>query len=317
MRQLLGYGPGDDAVHATRRPGMRPGGSPGATLLADGQARPLATGTGAERKRLVRFGPGRQFVGVLTGPDSSEVPLLLLPNAGLQPRSGPFRLHVELGERLAVRGARTFRFDVPGVGEAPRAANFDAVASAIAAMDALQAEHGASRFAVGGICSAADVGWHAALRDERVSGLLQLDGLAYHGPWYRYARVLDRMRRVPSEWRRMLRDATSRGGAPADELPTTSFRDWPTREQAQRQFEQLVARGVSMLWIYTGGYTDTVMHARQFRWSFGAAVADARVAMHFWPDCDHTFYSRTHRERLMARVGEWLLGLAQHPGDAR
>lgn len=319
MKQMLANGLHDGAAYAAPRPGMRPGGVPGADSAPDRPAppRPPAAGEGAERKCLVRFGPGRQFVGVLTGPGASNAPLLLLPNAGLQPRSGPFRLHVELGERLAARGARTFRFDVPGVGEAPRAAGFDAVAAAIAAMDVLQAEHDASQFAVGGICSAADVGWHAALRDGRVSGLLQLDGLAYHGPWYRYARDLDRLCRVPGEWRRMLRDATARGGDGDDELPTTSFRDWPSRAEAQRQFAQLVARGVAMLWIYTGGYTDTVMHARQFRWSFGAATADPRVAMHFWPDCDHTFYSRTHRERLIGRVSEWVLGLEHGSGGAR
>lgn len=315
MKQLLANGLQDDSLHIAHRPGARPGGSPGIASTDGPQLRPLVTGSGAGLKRFVRFGPGRQFVGVLTGPDDSRAPVVVLPNAGLQPRSGPFRLHVELGERLAASGVRTFRFDVPGVGEAPRAAGFDAVAAAIAAMDALQAEHGASRFVVGGICSASDVGWHAALRDGRVSGLLQLDGLAYLGPWYQYARQLDRLRRIPGEWRRMLRDARTRSrSGDDDELPTTSFRDWPTREDAQRQFAQLVGRGVSMLWIYTGGYTDTVMHARQFRWSFGAATADPRVAMHVWPDCDHTFYSRTHRDRLIGRVSEWVLELAGATG---
>lgn len=316
MKQLLANGLQDDVPRAAHRPGARPGGAPGITAVDAPSPRPLVTGSGADLKRFVRFGPHRQFVGVLTGPDTSQAPVLMVPNAGLQPRSGPFRLHVELGEHLAASGVRTFRFDVPGVGEAPRAAGFDAVAAAIAAMDSLQEQHGAARFAVGGICSASDVGWHAALRDARVTGLLQLDGLAYLGPWYEYARQLDRLRRIPGEWRRMLRDARTRRRSDDDELPTTSFRDWPTREEAQRQFAELVERGVSMLWIYTGGYTDTVMHPRQFRWSFGAATDDPRVAMHFWPDCDHTFYSRTHRDRLIARVSEWVLGLDRASGES-
>jgi hypothetical protein len=316
MKQLLANGVQGDSPHATHRPGARPGGAPGAVAsTAARPQRPLETGTGAGLRRFVRFGPDRQFVGVLTGPDAATAPVLLLPNAGLQPRCGPYRLHVELGERLAASGLRSFRFDVPGVGEAPRATGFDAAAAAVAAMDALESGHGARRFVVGGICSAADVGWHAALRDGRVSGLLQLDGLAYRGPWYAYARQLDRLRRIPGEWRRMLRDARTRGAGGKDGLPTTSFRDWPTREAARQGFAHLVGRGVAMLWIYTGGYTDTVMHARQFHWSFGAAAAHPRVAMHFWPDCDHTFFSRTHRDRLVERVTRWMLDLGTASGD--
>jgi hypothetical protein len=276
-------------------------------------ARPTICGEGARTNRIVRFGPERQFTGVLTGdPDTASKLVLLLPSAGLQPRSGPFRLHVELGERLAASGIRTFRFDAPGIGEAPRVAGFDAVAATRAAMDVLQAGQDGMKFVVGGICSAADIGWNTAVQDDRIAALLMLDGIAFTGPWYAYARTLDRLRRVPREWRRMLRDARQGGGKGEGEgLGSADFRDWPTHDEARGQFARLVERGTRMLWIYTGGYTDRMQHARQFRWAFGAPASDPRVAMHFWPDCDHTFYSRTHRDRLVARVDAWIDGLEE------
>ena len=263
---------------------------------------------------IIRFGPGNQFMGVLT--DVAEAParpLLLLPSAGLQPRSGPFRLHVELAERLARRGIRSFRFDVPGVGEAPRLTGFDAHAATLAAIDALQALGGDPEFVVGGICSAADVGWRAALEDTRVSALLMLDGICFTGPWFQFARTIDRLRRLPREGRRMLR------GVPEhlrrnDGLVSTDFRDWPSHDEARRQLGQLVSRGVRMLWIFSGGYTDRFLHRRQFAWAFGPAARSDGIAMHYWPDCDHTYFARSHRDRLLGTIEAWIASLPSRVG---
>ena len=60
------------------------------------------------------------------------------------------------------------------------------------------------------------------------------------------------------------------------------------------------------LWVYTGGYATTFQHPRQFAWSFGAVTRDPRVTMLFWPDCDHTFFARSHRDRLLDTVDRWL-----------
>ena len=265
--------------------------------------------------RIIRFGPGQQLAGVLTGPPALEArPLLLLPSAGLQPRCGPFRLHVELGERLARKGVRSFRFDLPGVGEAPRLNGCNGRAATLAAMDRLQELEGCTDFAVGGICSAADVGWQAAVVDARVSALLLLDGIAFTGPWFHYARAINRMRRLPREWRGMLRRAPDRlrGG---DGLGSADFREWPSHADARREFAQLVDRDVRLLWIYSGGYTDRFLHPRQFNWAFGAPARSPHVAMHYWPDCDHTYFARAHRDRLLATVEDWMTRLPMRLGE--
>lgn len=267
-------------------------------------------------KRIVQFGPDLRLTGVLTGiAATSSTPTLVLPSAGLQPRAGPFRLHVELSERLALHGIRTFRFDVPGVGEAPRLNGCDAHAATLAAIDALESHHGCSNFVVGGVCSAADQGWNAAVKDARVSAVLLLDGISFTGPWYHIARNLDRLRRLPQEWRGMLRRAPSRIGGGKDRLGSADFRDWPSHAEARRQFSGLVARGVHMLWIYTGGYADRFLHPRQFRWAFGRSARSPRVVMRYWPDCDHTYFARAHRDRLLAAVEKWMVGLGGSPGE--
>lgn len=267
--------------------------------------------TGAEPgvvdEAFVRFGPAGALAGILSGPRDADT-VLLLPSAGLQPRSGPFRLHVLLARRLAARGLRTFRYDVPGVGEAPRLRDCDAVQASISALDALESTHGCRTFAIGGICSAADTGWDVADADARISALLMLDGICFAGPWYHYARGLALLRRMPREWRRFARKATRRlrdGGGP----DSNAFRTWPGRAQARAQFARFVARDVRMLWIYSGGYADRFLHPAQFAWSFGAPARDPRVAMHFWPECDHTYFGQAQRERLLDAVTQWLQAL--------
>lgn len=270
--------------------------------------RPVPSTVDVAPEAFVRFGPGDRLTGVLGGVHGTG-PVLLLPSAGLQPRAGPFRLHVELAGRLSARGIRSFRYDIPGVGEAPRLTGCDAVRATLAAMDRLEEEHGCRSFVIGGICSAADTAWEVAGLDRRVVGVLQADGICFAGPWYHYARVLGLLRRLPREWRRFARmlPARVRGGTGLD---SAAFRTWPDLAQARRDFARLVQRDVRLLFIFSGAYEERFLHPRQFGWTFGPAARDPRVTMYYWPDCDHTYFGGVHRERLIGTVEQWMTGLA-------
>jgi len=265
--------------------------------------------------QLVTFGPDQHLVGILSGDPVSTAPVLVLPNAGLIPRAGPFRLHVELAERLAAHGIRTFRFDTPGVGEAPRLSGCDTQEATLAALDHLAEHHGVDRFVVGGVCSAADLGWALATRDRRVVGLLMLDGISFTGFWFHFARIAGALRRGPGAWfgiaRRLLGRTAANATAAAAGAGRMPFiadeRGWPGRAEARRQFAALVRRGARSLWIYTGGYADLFLHPRQFVAMFGRVARSSAVEMHYWPDCDHTFYARQHRDRLLGTIEQWML----------
>ena len=63
---------------------------------------------------------GHGLTGVLTRPaQPTRRPLWVLLNAGFIPRSGPFRMHVDLARALAAQGFAVLRVDQPGVGDAP------------------------------------------------------------------------------------------------------------------------------------------------------------------------------------------------------
>jgi hypothetical protein len=39
------------------------------------------------------------------------------------------------------------------------------------------------------------------------------------------------------------------------------------------------------------------------------------VAMHYWPDCDHTYFARAHRDRLLVAVEDWMTRLPTRLGE--
>lgn len=255
---------------------------------------------------FIRFGPGGKLIGILSGTPSPEGETLLLLNAGTFPRSGPFRLHVELAARLSAMGGSVLRVDLPGVGESPRSSTGTELEAIRSAMDNLHDRFGCRRFALGGICSAADQAWRVSEVDDRVTGLLMLDGMSFPGRWFWFGRVARLLRRPSSEWlRRLLRFLRpSPGGAQAP--VAADFRDWPTRGEARTHMSRLLARGSRMLFVYTGGASERFVHPRQFAAAFPPAARNGDVELHFWPGCDHLFYLRAYRVRLIDAIVRWM-----------
>jgi len=263
-------------------------------------ASPWQSGSAGDESAHV-FGDG--LVGVITRPGADaargDVAVILL-NAGLVQRSGPHRGSVQLARSLATRGFAVLRFDQSGLGDSPVPANAGGDRRGrelAAAIELLARETGASRFVVGGICSAADTAFRLAATEQRVHGLLLLDGPGYRTPgwWLRYLppRLLQ-PRKLWSWWRQ-------RGSG----VDMANFRDFPSRGEAVARTQAFAARGGRMLLVYTGGAYRYFNHAGQVR-CFGRAARSPAVTSAYWRDCDHTFYLARDRQRLQALVGDWL-----------
>ena len=134
------------------------------------------------------FGSSAQLVGILTDAtpalSSNGLPIILLLNAGLKHRVGPFRLHVDLARELAGLGFPVFRFDLSGIGDSnshkdDRSREDQILSDIQEAMTFVSSHKGINKFIVMGLCTGADNAHKISLRDERVSGAVFLDGYCY------------------------------------------------------------------------------------------------------------------------------------------
>lgn len=257
------------------------------------------------------FGGG--LVGTLSRPAgrAQEGVALVLLNAGLVHRVGPFRMYVDMARMLAGQGFVVFRFDQSGLGDSPvsqLAAGDRKRSEVVAAMDLVTRLTGIERFVVGGLCSGADDAFNIAPREERVHGLLLLDGVGYVTFQHRLRHVVPRLFNPGKVWRgikRLLQRYRGGGGA-ASTIDPTSFRDFPERDEAVRRLQALDARGAQVLMLYTGGVERYYNHRRQAVECFGSVMRSPRMATKYWPECDHTFYARAHRQKLLGAVAGWM-----------
>lgn len=269
------------------------------------------------KETALQFGAQRNLFGIVAEPVApvpvrQEAPVIVLLNAGLLHHVGPFRAWVTLARRLAARGYVAFRFDLAGLGdsEVERRNGSDqesAVADIRAALDTLQARYGARRFLLLGLCSGADNAHPAALADPRIAGLIMLDGYGYHTLSYYLVHYLPRLIR-PDSWRRFMKSALGslRAKAREDARQVTFVRDFPPRQQACRELQEMVDRGVEFLYVYTAGVGDYYNHRGQFRSMFSALRDQGRVQVEYYPVAEHTYEFPEDRERMFARVEEWI-----------
>jgi pimeloyl-ACP methyl ester carboxylesterase len=239
---------------------------------------------------------------MVTQPDTpTGLPVVVLLNAGLVHRVGPFRLYVPLARALAAAGFTVVRFDQPGVGDAPNKDDPDEAGVVSRIFTELAAYVQNNEFIVGGLCAAADLAWRVAHQDKRVRGLLLLDPVAKGGLWFQLGQLRIFFGRSPSKWVAMIRQRFFNRRKPAN----TDFRDWPAADDVQREFEQFIADDVAVLAIYTGGAAPYFTHARQIGTTFGAAARDPHVQFEYWPACDHTFMLSADQTRLIETVERW------------
>jgi len=138
----------------------------------------------------------------------------------------------------------------------------------------MNTEFGTSEFILVGLCSGAHDTARKALEDERVIGLVNMDGVGYRTPrFYVNHLFMHLLRRVaqPHRWRRLLdryrmrsRQRASGDHSTISILSTANaYTDW-SLETAAQNLEKLAARGVKMQFIYTGGVSGFYNYRHQF-----------------------------------------------------
>lgn len=260
------------------------------------------------------------------GGRTDRVTVVML-NAGHLHRVGPGRLHVDLARRLARVGVASLRLDVPGVGESRERddalgdINVQAIGDVSRALDALRRWVAAERFVLFGLCSGGELAVDAGAGDDRVEGIVSLEGYAYPTPQFLARRYLPRLVR-PEFWVNRMRElATLRSGGAGASTPGVSAaeqdRPFPERELVAERFRQFVARRGRMFAAFAGGPWHYVQYEGQLREAFSdVEFGDLLTELHE-PTADHLFSDLAIRERLIRRIVAFVQSLDDRSVGAR
>ena len=273
------------------------------------------------REKAYTFGKHGCLIGVVTEPDAKVqkegIPAVILWNAGLLHRVGPYRLYVDMARKLASMGFLVFRFDLSGKGDSlpgkdNRSYEQRLVGDIQEAMDFLSTKEGVDEFVLIGLCSGADDAHQAAVLDSRVSGAVFLDGYGYRTWGYylhHYGPRLFKLR----VWKNFLKRkyssvfvGTREEGNQTDTMKMFE-REFPPKEKVTKEIQALADRGVNLLYIYSGGvkYAYYNYHG-QFKDMFRSIDFQGKVQLEYFEEADHTYTRLVDRDKLMITISDWM-----------
>ncbi len=268
-------------------------------------------------EKVIHFGQQNSLLGIIGEPGEIDAkrPAVLVLNAGLIHRVGPYRMGVDLSRALSRRGYLVCRFDLSNIGDS---VNYPSVESHHertlhdlgAAMDAIEKRYGISEFVSVGLCTGAMNSHLAARDDPRVKAAVMLDGYIYPTRRFYFNRLIDFCSSLFDSEKLAKRVAAlfDRGERQSDLGVTEGIYYWemPVQDEIRRDLEAMVARGVHLLFIYSGGMYYYVNYERQFRDCFAGTDFRDLLEVRYFGKMDHTYTLTLDRERMLACLVAWL-----------
>lgn len=279
------------------------------------------------------FGSANQFVGVYTPPVNADEssPCVLYITAGLLHHVGPTRLHVELARSLSRQQVAGFRFDLSGIGESETSSmggyfTERSVKEIQAAMDYIQAAYQHDEFVLLGLCSGADDAFATAQQDNRVNGLVLLNGYAYPAGKFKLYRFkefyLPRLLMI-NKWINTIKRLLKRTSVESTPLETSvstamsdeeraavialddDYRYIPSQETTESVIDSLTKRGVNMYFIYNGSEHDAYTYKGQLMDMFPKQRGNPRMQEDYIKEADHTYILQADRDKLNDLLSTW------------
>lgn len=261
------------------------------------------------------FGRHNNLIGVISEPEAA--PPKDRPDVIILNRTGPFRMNVDLARALAASGFRVLRVDLSGFGDSKlritaKEGEDVPVSDVGEAMDVLTARYQTRRFVLMGFCSGSDQSHRASVIDNRVVGVVHLDGFGYPTPAY-YARHYTRrllswrylQPKLASKLRKVLGAGTTAVQEPTS-INNRLKREFPPIQQTTREFASLMRRDVRLFYVYTRYGDSYTNYAKQMRDSFPSVDFGDRLTVERYPLASHTFPLIRNRGKVIARIVDWM-----------
>lgn len=269
-----------------------------------------------------RFGSDNNLVGIVNVPDKAREgrPAVIFINGGLLHRVGPYRLYTETAREFEALGYHVLRFDLSGLGDSATIAykgefTEQTQRDITATVDFMQASHGCDTIVLAGLCSGADDALDAALADDRINGLLLLDGAGFrtrrfhvHRAIHHYGRRVFRQQR----WARLANRICRRAGIPMREQKhveireaNESLRNTRSAAELREAVQTLALRGVKQHFLFTGGVFSYYNYRGQLFDMFKGLNLNGQVSESFHTECDHMFLLHRHRHAVLKDMVRW------------
>jgi pimeloyl-ACP methyl ester carboxylesterase len=262
----------------------------------------MNTSSSAPPERCIRFGEHGHLSGIVTEPAGRPRAGALLITAGLTPKFGPFRLYAQLARRLAADGLRVLRFDLGGIGDSGQA--YGALPlrerthrDVSAAVEELVRMDAGAGLLLAGLCSGAEDAFRYAAMDARVTALALIDPFGYRTFGWHWRDALIRLARSSLSWAGLL--PTYRQGPPRATLVDYQHMDG---SECRSVFGALIARGVRMHFVYTGGMRESFNHKGQFQRMFSDVNFRGLATLDFFPQLRHTQVLEADRRLVIESI---------------
>lgn len=257
--------------------------------------------------------------GIWSDAGNNDRPIVLFLSAGLLRSSGPNRLYAECARELAAQGISSLRFDLSGIGDSmERPSNASIGAKTLAevqeVLNTLAEREGVDRFVLAGLCSGAHDAVEIAVHDERVVGVVSLDGYSVKSRWYKVhwfkAFILPRLTQK-SAWAKLLNrlNPYAKTESPAADVVADSlFLEHEPPEKVIDRFKSLLARRVSLFCLFTGGVINEYSYSGQL--ADGLLASSPHLTEVYYPEMDHLLSLREDRKKVIHAIAQHIAAIA-------
>lgn len=268
---------------------------------------------------VVVFGEKKNLVGILNhakDPDSANRPIIVILNAGLVCRSGPFRMSTEMARELSQIGFHSFRFDLSEIGDSNKdkhqnqSVNERYLSDIGQALAELEKKLSSKSFIVLGLCNGADLAHQASVQFNQVKGYVSLDGYGYknfNAHFQRFLPIVTHPQRLFQAIKRKLRRAFSASQAKHESHVEQDF-NWklPPKKSYIADMQLMHKKELKQLLIFTGAVRGYYSYQNQFIDVFGKYAFSNNVEVSYFETADHTYLLSQHRNILFERINVWL-----------
>jgi dienelactone hydrolase len=263
------------------------------------------------KEKVHKFGKNKNLVGIITQANNidNNKPIILILNAGITHRTGPFRLHVSLSRKIANNGFTVLRLDLNNIGDSePSRDKLSYIDRNIAdikyAMDSF-AKQNITKFIVMGLCTGAVNSHRIAVKDKRVVATIALDSYGYKNWLYYFHSYKTRLLNF-NRWQRLFKKKPikiANNITSADKkLTKTPF---PPQTEVKSDLQNFVTRNMQMLYIYTGDW-NSYSYKKQFWHMFKGVDFKQNLQVEYFADVDHTYMLLKDRDKLIKTICIWL-----------